>query len=75
MQTTSSAETKKLVAAYLHGNGLTPLTNQRKAVLIGGRGSRHPLAGGGVGGKAPSAMKTDLKEAAAPYSLQKQRRT
>ena len=94
MQTTSSAETKKLVSAYLHGTGLSPLTNKRVEVIKGGRGTRHPVGvggggggggggkapvgvggGGGGGGKAPSAMKTDVKEATAPYSLQKQRRT
>jgi hypothetical protein len=73
MQTTSLAETRKLVAAYLHSTGLTPLTTKRIEVLKGGRGTRHPL-GVGAGGKAPSAMKTDVKEAAAPYSLQKQQR-
>ena len=82
MQTTSSTETKKLVAAYLYGTGLTPLTNKRIEHLKGSRGTRHTVGvgggvggGGGGGGKAPSAMKTDTKEAAAPYTLQKQRRT
>ena len=72
-QTTTSVETRKLVAAYLHGNGLAPLTSQRKAVLMGGRASRHPAGGGG--GKAPSAAKTDVKETAGPYAILKQRRT
>ena len=72
MQTTTSAETRKLVAAYLHGNGLTPLTNQRRNLLIGGRGSRHPMGGGG---KVTSAMKIDSREMSAPYAIVKQRRT
>ena len=72
-QTTTSAETRKLVAAYLYGNGLTPLTNQRKALLMGGRVSRHLAAGGG-GGKAPSAAKTDVKDSVAPYIASKQQR-
>lgn len=70
-QTTTSAETRKLVAAYLHGNGLTPLTSNRRALLMGVRGARHP--GGGAGGKAQSAVKTE-KEAPAPYTTSKQRR-
>ena len=73
MQTTTLAETRKLVAAYLHGNGLAPLTSQRRSLLIGGRGSRHPPGGGA--GKAPSAMKTDARDTAAPYPAAKQRRT
>jgi hypothetical protein len=72
-QTTTSADTRKLVAAYLHGTGLTPLTNQRKDQLMGVRVSRHPTGGGG--GRVQSAMKTDVKEAAAPYSVPRQRRT
>jgi len=54
-QPNASAETKKLVAAYLHGQGLTPMRRS-----TGGR----PRPGGI---KAPSAMRTELKQMAAPY--------
>lgn len=64
-----SAETRKLVAAYLHGSGLSPLTNQRRALITSGRliASGRPAVG-----RVQSSMRAELKQtvsaASAPYT-------
>ena len=65
----NSAETKKLVQMYLHGTGLTSLSMNRKSLLSGGR--LLASGQGGVPGKAPSALRSELRQtvntATAPY--------
>ena len=69
MQGGSRVETKKMVAAYLHGQGLAPLSNTRKDKLAGGKMTRGVDRVPNIG-KAPSAMRTELKLASstAPYN-------
>ena len=73
-QTTTSTETRKLVAAYLNGSGLPPLSNQRRAILMGVRMPKQPSA---AGGKMQSAVKVEMREglssASTPYSIAKKR--
>ncbi len=49
MTQSSLGETKKLVALYLHGVGLTQMSGTRRAQLSGGGGGA-----GGVGGRMPT---------------------
>ncbi len=71
---TSSAETKKLVSVYLHGTGLPPPMAMRRPLPQQSPGKMATLARG-VGGRMPSAVRTDLKQgiqtATAPYGRPK----
>ena len=70
---TSSAETKKLVSVYLHGTGLPPPMAMRRPLPQQSPGKMAMARG--VGGRMPSAVRTDLKQgiqtAVAPYGRPK----
>ena len=71
-----SSETRKLVAVYLHGSGLNPLSNNRRALLAQGRLITSVRS---AQGRAQSAMRAELKQtvnvASAPYTTTPGHRT
>ena len=71
-----SSETRKLVAVYLHGSGLSPLSNNRRALLAQGRLIASVRS---AQGRVQSAMRAELKQtvnvASAPYTTTPAHRT